>query len=164
LGVSAKISSKAPSSSKSAKPKSARSAVEDDPPLVYSKPSSLLSNLGTRLSSLTAGDMISPPGVAGGDFGQKIVLDGVSRELKETREEVETLRDSFTSLRGEMEMLRARLKNAQTVQTASPLYKEATHMAILGHDALTISERCGISRAEAELVISLMKNKDGKTS
>jgi hypothetical protein len=91
-------------------------------------------------------------------------MDGVSRELQDTREEVETLRGSFALLRDELEILRGSLQNAQVAQNSSPLYKEAMQMAVLGHDALTISERCGISRAEADLVVSLMKGKDGKES
>ena len=88
----------------------------------------------------------------------KTLMDGMSRELKELRQEVAILRDSFALLRDEMEMLRNSLQNTQVAQNASPLYKEAMQMAILGHDALTISERCGISRAEADLVVSLIKN------
>jgi hypothetical protein len=33
-------------------------------------------------------------------------------------------------------------------------------MAIQGHDALTIAQHCGIARAEAELVVSLARNRD----
>lgn len=45
-------------------------------------------------------------------------------------------------------------------QNISPLYSEAMQKAILGQDAASISRDCGISRAEAELVAALVKNRD----
>jgi len=120
----------------------------DELPLVYAPPFS--SHRAERHSPL--------PKTREGEPVQKSLFDGVSKELKELREEVEILRDSFSLIRDEMEMLRSSLQNTQVAQNASPLYKEAMQMAILGHDALTISERCGISRAEADLVVSMMKN------
>jgi len=102
-------------------------------------------------------------GFNAGGIAQKALMDGMSRELKETREELDSLRNAYTLLRDEMDALRNNVKLAEATQNASPLYSEAMQMAVLGHDALTISERCGISRAEADLVVSLMKNKGGKT-
>ncbi|MCL2076143.1 MAG: DUF2802 domain-containing protein [Betaproteobacteria bacterium] len=132
-------------------------------PLVYAKPP-LSSKRRELLASVSRSAAPAPAPASEGGFGQKTFMDGVSRELQETREEVETLRGSFAMLRDEMELLRDTLQIAQVAQNSSPLYKEAMQMAILGHDALTISERCGISRAESDLVVSLMKSKEGKTS
>jgi len=33
-------------------------------------------------------------------------------------------------------------------------------MAMQGHDAATISQQCGIARAESELVVALVRNRD----
>jgi len=135
----------------------------DELPLTYTKPSALRPrHAGHPSSPSRAADGMSGTGLNTGSIAQKAILDGVTRELKETREELDTLRDAFAQLRDEMDTLRSNQKLTQA-QNASPLYNEAMQMAILGHDALTISERCGISRAEADLVVSLMKNKDGKT-
>ncbi|MCL2020811.1 MAG: DUF2802 domain-containing protein [Betaproteobacteria bacterium] len=130
-------------------PKSAAVGENNELPLVYPLPP-LSPRHAERPSPLSRAHE--------GEIMHKTLMDGMSRELKELRQEVAILRDSFALLRDEMEMLRNSLQNTQVAQNASPLYKEAMQMAILGHDALTISERCGISRAEADLVVSLIKN------
>jgi hypothetical protein len=98
------------------------------------------------------------------DFAQQAFMEGVEREMEQLREEVDALRGALAALREEVTALRDDFQQetqaARAVQNASPLYGDAMQMAILGHDALTISERCGISRAEAELVVALVKNKD----
>ncbi|MDR0528348.1 MAG: DUF2802 domain-containing protein [Zoogloeaceae bacterium] len=92
-------------------------------------------------------------------------LDHLTMELADSREEIETLRGALSAVREEMDTLRSAfakaIQDARAAQNTSPLYSEAMQMAILGHDALTIAERCGISRAEADLVVSLVKNKEG---
>ena len=42
----------------------------------------------------------------------------------------------------------------------APQYSDAMQMALQHHDAATISQQCGISRAEAELVVALVRNRD----
>lgn len=73
------------------------------------------------------------------------------------REEVDALRAEVAALRDELHHELAHLRATQTV---SPLYSDAMQMATLGHDAATIAERCGISRAEAELMLALIKNQE----
>ena len=58
------------------------------------------------------------------------------------------------------EQQRRELTQAQVAQNVSPLYNDAMQMARQGHDAATISQHCGIARAEAELVVSLARNRD----
>ncbi|MDR3352072.1 MAG: DUF2802 domain-containing protein [Zoogloeaceae bacterium] len=97
-------------------------------------------------------------------FAEQAFMDGVERELAQVQEEVDALRGALAALREDLLDLREEFRQesqaARAAQNASPLYGDAMQMAILGHDALTIAERCGIARAEAELVVSLVKNKE----
>ena len=43
---------------------------------------------------------------------------------------------------------------------ASPLYNDAMQMAAQGQDAATIAQQCGIARAEADLVVALVRNRN----
>lgn len=67
----------------------------------------------------------------------------------------EALRGELASLRDE---LRQEINMTRASQTVSPIYGDAVQMATLGHDAATIAERCGIARAEAELVVALVQS------
>ena len=40
----------------------------------------------------------------------------------------------------------------------SPIYGDAMQLAVAGYDPALIAERCGIARAEAELVVALAKS------
>lgn len=77
-------------------------------------------------------------------------------------QEVDQLRREVGSLRAEVLLLREAQKKATTrpplTQTISPVYNEAMQIAQQGGDAAAISRRCSISRAEAELVVSLVRN------
>ncbi|MDR1889780.1 MAG: DUF2802 domain-containing protein [Zoogloeaceae bacterium] len=98
------------------------------------------------------------------DFARQAIMAGVEREVGQLRDEMDALRGAFAALRSDMQALHdafeQEVQNLHTAQNASPLYSDAMQMAMLGHDAITIAERCGISRAEAELVVALVKNKD----
>jgi cytochrome c556 len=100
-------------------------------------------------------------------FAEQAFMDGVERELAQVQEEVDALRSALAALREDLMDLREEFRQenqaARVAQNASPLYGDAMQMAMLGHDALTIAERCGIARAEAELVVSLVKNKDARS-
>lgn len=93
-----------------------------------------------------------PPGTPG---QQKI--DALEREIGQLRKEVGGLRAEVLVLREER---RREVTKAQVTQNASPLYSDAMQMAMQGHDAATISQHCGISRAESELVVALVRNRD----
>jgi len=83
-------------------------------------------------------------------------------------ERLATLDATLNSFRAEMrseiaamrEELRRDMVEVNAVQHVSPLYGEAMQMAMQGADASAISERCGIARAEAELVVALTRNRD----
>ena len=81
----------------------------------------------------------------------------LERELNQLRREVGGLRAEVLVLK---EALQREHVQAQATQNVSPLYSDAMQMAMQGHDVLTISQHCGISRAEAELVVALVRNQD----
>ena len=88
--------------------------------------------------------------------GQQLI-EALQRELAQLRKEVEVLRAEVLLLR---EAQRRDLVNSQVAQNASPLYNDAMQMAMQGIDAASIAQHCGISRAEAELVVALVRNRD----
>lgn len=79
-------------------------------------------------------------------------------------QEVLQLRDEVDSIRGELAALREDmlhdLAHMRAAQTVSPIYGDAMQMAAAGYDAAMIAERCGIARAEAELVIALANSQN----
>jgi hypothetical protein len=93
-----------------------------------------------------------PPGFPG-----QRMIEAVERELAQLRKEVGGLRAEVLLLREEQQREHTQ---AQVTQNVSPLYSDAMQMAMQGHDAATISQHCGISRAEAELVVALVRNQD----
>ncbi|MFZ4537265.1 DUF2802 domain-containing protein [Propionivibrio sp.] len=93
-----------------------------------------------------------PPGYPG-----QHKIEALEREIVQLRKEVGGLRAEVLILREEQ---RRELSQSQVTQNASPLYSDAMQMALQGHDAATISQHCGISRAEAELVVALVRNRD----
>lgn len=90
-------------------------------------------------------------------MAQEAFMRGVESELAQMREELDALRGEFAALREEVRQEISQLKASQAV---SPLYSDAMQMAMTGYGADVIAERCGISRAEAELVASLVKNRE----
>lgn len=79
-------------------------------------------------------------------------LTRLERELSATREELDALRTAFAQTRDSLQAEVERLKAGQRV---SPAYGDSLQMAMSGSSAEEISARCGIARAEAELVLSL---------
>lgn len=90
-------------------------------------------------------------------MAQEAFMRGVESEVAQMRHELDTVRGEFAALREEMRQETAQMRANQTV---SPLYGDAMQMAVTGYGADVIAERCGISRAEAELVASLVKNRE----
>ena len=84
-------------------------------------------------------------------------IDALEREVSQLRKEVGGLRAEVLVLREEQ---RREQTQAQVAQNVSPLYSDAMQMAMQGYDALSISEHCGIARAEAELVVALVRNRN----
>ena len=93
-----------------------------------------------------------PPAMAEG-----VLRQGLEQELTQLREEVDSLRGELAALRGDMQQEVALMRASQTV---SPIYGDAMQMAMSGYDPGLIAERCGIARAEAELVVALAKSQN----
>lgn len=88
--------------------------------------------------------------------GQRLI-EVFERELAQLRKEVDVLRAEVQLLR---EAQQRDLAHSQVAQNASPLYNDAMQMAMQGIDAANIAQHCGISRAEAELVAALVRNRN----
>jgi hypothetical protein len=84
-------------------------------------------------------------------------IEAFERELEQLRKEVGGLRAEVLLLREEQRRERSQ---SEVTQNVSPHYSDAMQMAMQGNDAATISQHCGISRAEAELVVALVRNRD----
>ena len=78
-------------------------------------------------------------------------------ELDQLREEVDAIRGELAALRSDMQHELASLRASQSV---SPIYGDAMQLAVSGYDAAAIAERCGIARAEADLVVALAKSQE----
>jgi hypothetical protein len=87
--------------------------------------------------------------------GQQMI-DRLECEIMHLRSEVGHLRAELSDARDEF---RRELTQDRSVQNVAPVYSEAMQMAMQGHDALTISEHCGVARAEAELVVTLVRSR-----
>lgn len=61
-------------------------------------------------------------------------------------------------LRAEIEQLRQELAEVKQARRISPLYADAAALAHRGFDARGVAEECGISVAEAELVLAMSKD------
>lgn len=93
-----------------------------------------------------------PPAV----FAEEQLVRALEAQVDALRDEVDTLRGEVSLLREE---LQARVAQMHSAQQVSPLYSDAMLLAQAGHGADAVAERCGISRAEAELVVSLAKHR-----
>jgi hypothetical protein len=100
----------------------------------------------------------SPKATGVASFDQE-KLTRLERELSSTREELDALRASFAEVRDE---LRAEVERLKAAQRVSPMYADSLQLAIAGASAEDIAARCGIARAEAELVISLARGRAGE--
>ena len=86
-------------------------------------------------------------------------IEALEKKLVRLNKEVKALREETAQLR---EALHTRevVRKPPLAQMIAPQYSDAMQMALQHHDAATISQQCGISRAEAELVVALVRNRD----
>lgn len=91
------------------------------------------------------------------DSAESVSRSALEQEVSQLREELDAIRGELAALRGDMLHELAHLRASQTV---SPIYGDAMQMAVSGYDPAAIAERCGIARAEAELVVALAKSQD----
>ncbi len=90
-------------------------------------------------------------------LAEEVLRSGVEQELAQLRDEVDAVRGELAALRADMQHELASLRACQTV---SPIYGDAMQLAVSGYDAAAIAERCGIARAEADLVVALAKSQE----
>lgn len=90
-------------------------------------------------------------------LADELVRHGLEQEITQLRDEVDAVRGELAALRQDMLQELAHLRAQQTV---SPIYGDAMQMAAAGYDPAMIAERCGIARAEAELVVALAKSQE----
>ena len=90
-------------------------------------------------------------------MAEEVLRSGLEQELAQLREEVDAIRGELAALRGDMHNELASLRASQSV---SPIYGDAMQLAVSGYDAAAIAERCGIARAEADLVVALAKSQE----
>jgi hypothetical protein len=121
--------------------------------------------------SAAAPDLSKPvetPPAAGFDFpwNEPPPSESGSQGVAVLESDVAQLRKEVGGLRAEILLLREELRREPTkppvTQNVSPLYSDAMQMAMQGNDAANISQYCGISRAEAELVVALVRNSDNE--
>ncbi len=90
-------------------------------------------------------------------LGDEMMRQGLELEFAQLREEVDAIRGELAALRDDMQQELAHLRAGQSV---SPIYGDAMQMAVAGYEPAMIAERCGIARAEAELVVALAKSQE----
>lgn len=90
-------------------------------------------------------------------MADEMLRHSLEQEFAQLRDEVDAMRGELAALRTDMQQELAHLRAAQTV---SPIYGDAMQMAAAGYEPAMIAERCGIARAEAELVVALAKSQE----
>lgn len=93
------------------------------------------------------------------DLAGEALRSGLEQELAQLRDEVDAMRGELAALRADMQQELGHMRASQTV---SPIYGDAMQMAVSGYDPAAIAERCGIARAEAELVVALAKSQENR--
>ena len=102
-----------------------------------------------------AGDELWERAPAG--MAEEIMRQSLEQEIAQLRDEVDAMRGELAALREDM--LQG-LAHMQASQAVSPIYGDAMQMAAAGYEPAMIAERCGIARAEAELVVALAKSQE----
>lgn len=96
-----------------------------------------------------------PPRTSSGLLSQPRI-EVLEQELAQLRRELGALRSEIQTLR---DVQRREPDDAQAAPNPSPFYSEAMRLAVQGREPSDISVLCGISRAEADLVVALVRNK-----
>jgi hypothetical protein len=94
----------------------------------------------------------APAGMA-----EEMMRQSLEQEMAQLRDEVDSIRGELAALREDMLQ---ELAHVQASQSVSPIYGDAMQMALAGYEPAMIAERCGIARAEAELVVALAKSQE----
>ncbi len=150
----------------------AYTAIQDDAESIPAAASAAqATQIAAALAGETAASLAAPASVAAAAAGKRefpwnepplelpgqAMIDGLQREVYQLRCEVDQLRGEVLAAREDLR--RQSVPSPGVAQSASPIYTDAMEMAIQGHDATTIAHRCGIARAEADLVVALARNR-----
>ena len=94
-----------------------------------------------------------PPEIPG-----QALIDALQRDVYQLRCELDELRGNLQTAREDFRHQLAQFSGSPPA--ATPLYNDAMQMAAQGQDAGTIARHCGIARAEADLVVALVRNRN----
>jgi hypothetical protein len=75
------------------------------------------------------------------------------------RERLEAQTTEIASLRERIDGVEAAIDGLRRAPQSSGQYREAVEMAERGSDAATVADSCGISRAEADLIVALYRSR-----
>jgi hypothetical protein len=76
-----------------------------------------------------------------------------------TRERLEVMAAELNALRERADAFGAELDAIRRGPKSSGQYREAVEMAEQGHDPAAVADNCGISRAEADLIVALYRSR-----
>ncbi|HJV24423.1 MAG TPA: DUF2802 domain-containing protein [Aromatoleum sp.] len=125
---------------------------EDDAVLVFERPVVRRSDEETRAAAETSDSRL---------FELELELRQLRRELDQQRADAAALRQTVAGLGEAVRAQKTQPASAPVHQSGSPQYDEALVYARRGLDVEAIAERCGITVAEAELVRSLARGREG---
>ena len=78
---------------------------------------------------------------------------------RRTGERLDAQAEEIASLRARIDDLAAAMDGLRRAPQSSGQYREAVEMAERGSDAATVADSCGISRAEADLIVALYRSR-----
>lgn len=78
---------------------------------------------------------------------------------KRAAESMDAMAKELADLKARFEELRATTEGLRCPPQTSGQYREAVEMAERGADAAKVAESCGISRAEADLIVALHRTR-----
>jgi hypothetical protein len=78
---------------------------------------------------------------------------------RRTHERLEAMQADIAGLHEQLDGLGATVESLRRTPQSSGQYREAVEMAERGSDAEAVAESCGISRAEADLIVALHRSR-----
>lgn len=87
------------------------------------------------------------------------LIDALQDEVYQLRCELDDMRADLLTAREDFRRQLAQFSESSP-QAAAPIYNDAMQMAAQGQDAASIAQHCGIARAEADLVVALVRNRN----
>jgi hypothetical protein len=82
-----------------------------------------------------------------------------AEQERRTLERLDAMHGELGRLRERLEAVEAGVESLRRAPQSSGQYREAVEMAERGADAGAVAENCGISRAEADLIVALYRSR-----